>query len=458
MQLPVFTSALPGTPGAQAVSGLAGASKVGSPVAGLFDLLGQALDPGSTDQGGEIGAAFAEALAGVLQLQIQPQAPAAAATAEAAADTPPPSAGSKPTVPAATLLPPAGFGAGLPLIDSALPTSAIQTAEAVPALPPGLVKDAFKDLRGKPALPGLSAPPDDTVLAQGPKATVTGVVEAMTTPAPTSVLAGAAAASAPTAIAPVAIAPAATAKTASDGQPSTRDRRPADAQPGRTGVEAALTPTTTGQSVASRAAKGSDLEVASESSLALAADTAGDGGADLPDATAPAEPPAPAGPAPAAAHSSSPMAKAEPATFIHLASQIVQKLSAKVTRFDLEMFPAGLGKVDVKVEISPSGQLTAALSFDNPQAAAELKSRADELRTALQQAGFDLKDGSLSFDFNGQQQQQRWAQERREDAQAFAGKAFAAAADKADDLLASVAEAAARLERRVAAGGLDLRI
>jgi flagellar hook-length control protein FliK len=287
---------------------------------------------------------------------------------------------------------------------------------------------------------------------------VTGVVEAMTTPAPTSVLAGAAAASAPTAIAPVAIAPAATAKTASDGQPSTRDRRPADAQPGRTGVEAALTPTTTGQSVASRAAKGSDLEVASESSLALAADTAGDGGADLPDATAPAEPPAPAGPAPAAAHSSSPMAKAEPATFIHLASQIVQKLSAKVTRFDLEMFPAGLGKVDVKVEISPSGQLTAALSFDNPQAAAELKSRADELRTALQQAGFDLKDGSLSFDFNGQQQQQRWAQERREDAQAFAGKAFAAAADKADDLLASVAEAAARLERRVAAGGLDLRI
>ena len=42
------------------------------------------------------------------------------------------------------------------------------------------------------------------------------------------------------------------------------------------------------------------------------------------------------------------------------------------------------------------------MSFDNPVAAAEMRSRAGELRSALEQAGFDLGKGGLSFDFSGQ--------------------------------------------------------
>jgi len=147
--------------------------------------------------------------------------------------------------------------------------------------------------------------------------------------------------------------------------------------------------------------------------------------------------------------------RADQATVSRLASQIVQKLGAKVTQFNIVLHPAGLGKVDVRVEISPTGAITAALTFDNPQAAAELRGRSDELKSALQQAGFDLADKSLSFDLSGGSQ--RWAQQQENHARGLAGRAFAAAADQADDLLDAVVEAAARLQRR-GPSGVDLRI
>lgn len=147
-------------------------------------------------------------------------------------------------------------------------------------------------------------------------------------------------------------------------------------------------------------------------------------------------------------------ARADATTVPHLTSQILRKLESKTTRFDIELNPAGLGRVDVKIEIAASGALTAALSFDNPHAAAELRARAEELRAALNQAGFDLSDAGLSFNLsNGQ----RWAGEQPDTSRALAGKAMADAAAKADDLLTAVGEAAARLQRR-GASGVDIRI
>jgi hypothetical protein len=43
------------------------------------------------------------------------------------------------------------------------------------------------------------------------------------------------------------------------------------------------------------------------------------------------------------------------------------------------------------------------LSFDNPNAAAEAKGRAGDLQQALQQAGFDIGQGGLSFTSGGGQ-------------------------------------------------------
>jgi flagellar hook-length control protein FliK len=93
-----------------------------------------------------------------------------------------------------------------------------------------------------------------------------------------------------------------------------------------------------------------------------------------------------------------------------LADQIASRALAKTTQFDIALEPAGLGKVDVHLRIAHDGALTAALSFDQPAAAAELKSRASELQQALQQAGFDLADGALSFDVASQGGQERGAQ------------------------------------------------
>jgi hypothetical protein len=53
----------------------------------------------------------------------------------------------------------------------------------------------------------------------------------------------------------------------------------------------------------------------------------------------------------------------------------------------------------VRIEIAKDGALTAALNFDNPAAAAELRNKSGELRQALSQAaGFNVADNALSFD------------------------------------------------------------
>lgn len=56
-----------------------------------------------------------------------------------------------------------------------------------------------------------------------------------------------------------------------------------------------------------------------------------------------------------------------------------------------------MGKVEVRLSISHDGNLTAALNFDSPVAASQLKSQADELRRDLEQQGFKIADSALSF-------------------------------------------------------------
>ncbi|HEX7946469.1 MAG TPA: flagellar hook-length control protein FliK, partial [Phenylobacterium sp.] len=169
----------------------------------------------------------------------------------------------------------------------------------------------------------------------------------------------------------------------------------------------------------------------------------------------------------AAAQSAAPLAHAahevrgSPETVANLAAQIVKKLEAKSTRFDVELNPAGLGKVNVRVEIGAQGAITAAMSFDNPQAAAELRSRATELQRALEQAGFTLS-GAMSFDVaqDRGQQGQAWQQAQQdggEHGRAFRGHAFQSALDTAGDAANAAVNGALRLRRGVSAG-VDVRI
>jgi hypothetical protein len=84
-------------------------------------------------------------------------------------------------------------------------------------------------------------------------------------------------------------------------------------------------------------------------------------------------------------------------TTAHLAATIARKLEGRSTRFDMVLTPEDLGRVDVSLEIDSDGQLAARLAFDNPAAAADLRSRVDELRRQLQDAGFQVTSESLDF-------------------------------------------------------------
>lgn len=151
--------------------------------------------------------------------------------------------------------------------------------------------------------------------------------------------------------------------------------------------------------------------------------------------------------------------RGSPETVATLAAQIIKKLESQSTRFDLELNPGGLGKVDVRIDIGAHGRITAAMTFDNPQAASDLKARANELQRAMEQAGFDMS-GGMSFDVagdRGQQPRQAWQEQTDNNGQGFRGQAFRAALDTAGAATDAAINGALRLRRGVNAG-LDLRI
>jgi flagellar hook-length control protein FliK len=147
-----------------------------------------------------------------------------------------------------------------------------------------------------------------------------------------------------------------------------------------------------------------------------------------------------------------------PQTVANLAAQIAKKLDGRSTRFVVQLDPAGLGRVDVRMEIGASGRMTAAMTFDTPQAAAELRARAAELQRHLEQAGFDMS-GGLSFDVAGDRGQGRQAQQNQDNdsGQAFRGRAFQQALATAGQADQTAASGALNL-RRSLLSGVDIRI
>ncbi len=152
-----------------------------------------------------------------------------------------------------------------------------------------------------------------------------------------------------------------------------------------------------------------------------------------------------------------------PATAPHLAAEISRKFEGKSAQFDISLTPEGLGKVDVKITINARGEVSAAMKFDNPQAAAELKGRAAELQRALEQSGFSLSQDGISFSdgqgqgFGAAQQQasqQDWQETARRTAQ---NRLFQDSNDLADAAALRVAEASSAYSRR-SNTGVDVRI
>jgi len=199
-------------------------------------------------------------------------------------------------------------------------------------------------------------------------------------------------------------------------------------------------------------------EAAGESVVAMPVEAVAEPAADPGQPPTPGLQPAQAGAsttltsAMSAAQTATPRATAE--TSAALAAQIAKRIEGRSSRFDIELDPAGLGRVNVTVEIGPKGQITAAMAFERPQSAAELGSRAAELRSALEKAGFDVAAGGLSFHSGSGGGAGRNPQEGSAWGGAAGGRAFDAAARTADQADAT----AVWPSQRTAPGGVDIRI
>jgi hypothetical protein len=157
-------------------------------------------------------------------------------------------------------------------------------------------------------------------------------------------------------------------------------------------------------------------------------------------------------------------AKSGAETAANLSAEIVQKLAGQSTRFDVQLNPNGLGRVDVAVQIDAKGALTASLSFEKPEAASLLRAHAGDLQQSLTRAGFDLSNASLSFstaDQNGRGSPQNFfaggfggGQNPDQGGQgSSAGRAFNAAS-----LAAAQADTIAVQSQGLSARGVDIRI
>ncbi|HWT52923.1 MAG TPA: flagellar hook-length control protein FliK, partial [Caulobacter sp.] len=151
-----------------------------------------------------------------------------------------------------------------------------------------------------------------------------------------------------------------------------------------------------------------------------------------------------------------------PETVAALSAEIIKKADAKTTRFDVALTPDGLGKVDVRIEIGRDGALTASMKFDTVHAAQELRGKANELRQALADAGFNVADNALSFDVSSQNNGQNanpflaFQDFRDQGQRAFSGRAFQAALSGDEDI-AITPDLLPGL-KTAADSGLDIRI
>lgn len=420
------------------------------------------VDPTAADPKIKAATSFDAAAASLAAAAVVQAAPAAVAPASPAGSAP--EAGSSPPSPAQPLdaAPPAVVSTNPePALPLAEPQAAAAKATACPGgddkpgpIPGAHASDTAR-LHAAPKSAVAQAPPPAASAEPAPAsaaAPAAGTVPAEPGPAETNVTATRAAE------ATLAPPPAPSASTAAPSPRKAADK-PARAQHEPALGAALSSPATSGGPASATGATKADKNTALVPPPVEAAR------AEAPK-TEEAAPPPHAEPARAQAasptvHAAAAEVRGSPETVASLAAQIVKKLGARSTHFDVELDPAGLGRVNVRVAIGADGQVSAAMRFDNPQAAAELKSRSHELQRALAQSGFDVA-GGMSFDVaqdrgGGQPGQQNPFLNDDNPGRAFRGRAFAAALETAGD--AAQAALPDRFGRAAGAPrGVDVRV
>ncbi len=83
-----------------------------------------------------------------------------------------------------------------------------------------------------------------------------------------------------------------------------------------------------------------------------------------------------------------------------LALAMSRSLRDGITRFEIQMDPPDLGRIEVQMELSKDGRVQAILSADNQETLDLLQRDQKHLHKALQDSGLDLDQDSLSFSLN----------------------------------------------------------
>jgi flagellar hook-length control protein FliK len=96
-----------------------------------------------------------------------------------------------------------------------------------------------------------------------------------------------------------------------------------------------------------------------------------------------------------------------------LAIALAASVQSGKTRFEMRLDPADLGRIDVRIDVNRSGQVTSHLIVEKPETLSMLQHDAPQLQQALNDAGlktgggglqFSLRDQSSSGQNNGNQQ------------------------------------------------------
>jgi len=85
--------------------------------------------------------------------------------------------------------------------------------------------------------------------------------------------------------------------------------------------------------------------------------------------------------------------------------KISKALHAGADRISVQLKPAELGRVDVKMELGHDGRIMAVVTADNKDTLDLLKRDSGDLQRALENAGMQLDSGDLSFNLRGDESQ-----------------------------------------------------
>ena len=87
--------------------------------------------------------------------------------------------------------------------------------------------------------------------------------------------------------------------------------------------------------------------------------------------------------------------------------QITKALNAGLDRINIQLRPANMGRVDVRMELAADGRVSAVVTADNKDTLEMLQRDSRDLERALQDAGLQTDSGSLSFNLREQNENGR---------------------------------------------------